>query len=110
MITISHTTTTLAATKAAANIPHACEMRVMPRINRSIGVYLNTCEKTAGGNPASRSRPELLHCERFVDQFLAVGHFTRELLVGAVLRDLEPGLVFGRGKGGDLDVVLLEDI
>src|SRR4051795_9797183 len=62
---------------------------------------------------AARSRPTevgLFHRKRRVDEPLTVGDLARELLVGALLRDLDPGIVLLRSEGRDLDIVLLEGL
>src|SRR5712691_9255328 len=100
---------TLAAIRPAANTPQICDSSVTPRMNRSIGRPLVPARQVTAGGSVRRPRPiRLFDRERLVDQLLAVGNFGGELLVGAVLGDLDPGVVFRRGQGRDLDIVLLE--
>src|SRR5829696_5767674 len=98
--------TTAAAVKVAAKIPQACEISFTPRMKWSTRVYPKPA--AVGGRPAGVGRPvlgiALFHRKRGVDQFLAVRHFAGESLVGALLRDLEPGVVLLRGQGDDLDI------
>src|SRR5581483_4707409 len=109
MNTIWQTIITLAAIKPAANRPQARDTSVMPRIKRSIGERFPLAPaKRIGGFNRRSSCSVSFHRQRFIDQLLAVGHFARELFIGAVLRDLQPRVVFGGTQGGDLDVVLLE--
>src|SRR5215216_5194068 len=100
--------TTAAAVRAAAKMPQACESSRTPRMRTSIGA------STLPEGRAGRHRPQvgdgLLHGKRRVDQLLAVGDLARELLVGALLRDLDPGIVLLGCEGRDLDVVLLEGL
>src|SRR5262249_42668605 len=90
-----HTTSTPAAISPAATKPHSCDSRLTAVTKRSTGL------------------PEplrLLDRERLVDQLLAVGHFLRELVVGAAARDLDPLLVLGWRQGHDLHLVVLEGL
>src|SRR5262245_5803947 len=72
--------------RPAAAMPQACDRRRTP---------WTKCSK-------------LLDAQRGVDELLAVGDFLRELLVRALLRHLNPCVVFGRRERHDLDLVLLE--
>src|SRR5262245_7354428 len=108
MNTISQTITTLAASKPAANTPQICESSVTPRTNRSIYRPLIPGHTTTVGPPVVAIPSFLFDGERFVDQLLSVGNFGGELLVGAFLGDLDPGVVFRRREGDHLDIVLLE--
>src|SRR3954468_4979622 len=86
--TISHTTSTPSAISPAAIKPQSCEtFRI-----------------------AWTKRSKLLDAQRLVDQLLAVGYVLRELLVGALLRDLEPLVVLGRCQRHHLDLVVLEHL
>src|SRR5215216_15534 len=100
--------TTAAAVRAAAKMPQACESSRTPRMRTSIG------PSTLPEGRAGRRRPGvgdgLLHGKRRIDELLAVGDLAGELLVRALLRDLDPGVVFLLGEGHDLDVVLLEGV
>src|SRR4051794_33446060 len=100
------TTSTAAAIKPAAMIPHSCEIILTVRMKRSMRPPARPwCLTAAGGG---RGRRILVEGERLLDQLLAVRHFVGELLVRALLRDLDPGLVFRRCQRRDFDVVLLE--
>src|SRR5215510_3049942 len=108
--TISQTITTLAASKPAANTPQICESSVTPRTYRSMYRPLIPGHTTTGGwaPPVVAIRSSLFDRECLVDQLLSVGNFGGELLVGAVLSDLDPGVVFRRRQGDHLDIVFLE--
>src|SRR5262245_742740 len=109
MNTISQTITTLAASKPAANTPQICESSVTPRTNRSMYRPLSpVTRRPAVGPPVVAIRSSLFDRERLVDQLLSVGNFGGELFVGAVLSDLDPGVVFRRRQGDHLDIVFLE--
>src|SRR5215213_1934347 len=104
-----HTTSTAAAIKPAAMIPQTCEMRVTIQMKRSMCPPTHAQRACSAGAPAGRPGGQAsLHGERRVDQLLAVRHLAGEVLVRAVLRDLDPGVVLGARHGRDLDVVLLK--
>src|SRR5262249_42237452 len=113
MNTISQTITTLAASKPAANTPQICEIRVTTRMNRSIlsPLPLPRSHDDRQARPAgpSRSAAALFDRKRLVDQLLSVGDFSSELLIGTVLGDFDPGVVFLRRQRDHVDIVLLED-
>src|SRR3954452_22238556 len=84
----------------------------MPRTNLSINTppSVPACHTTTG---ASVRRPgatdaALFDRKRLVDQLLSVGNLGCELFIGAVLRNLDPRVVFRRSQRDNLDIVLLE--
>src|SRR3954469_22888574 len=100
--------TTATAVSTAAKIPLASDSALTARMNISMEAGPPS-RKTAIGRPGAGRLPDVLfHGKRRVDQLLAVGDFARELLVRGLLRDLDPGVVLGRGQRRHLDIVLLE--
>src|SRR5262245_54850038 len=111
MNTISQTITTLAAISPAAKTTQICEISVTPRMKMSMYAPSGPRTRRPAGRPAGRLRSgaALLDRERLVDQLLAIRYFGGELLIGAVLRDLDPGLVFLGRQRDHFDIVLFED-
>src|SRR6201988_3021659 len=98
---------TLAAIRPAATTPQAREISVTPRIKLTMAQTPRGVAKRPAVTPPA-VRWDLFDCQGGVDQLLAVRHFACEGLVGAFLCDFQPGIVFFRRQGHDLDVVLLE--
>src|SRR2546421_10644380 len=107
-----HTTSTPRAIRPAAMKPHSCETALTARTKLSKGRVhrgVGTTNKGRLAPPFDVPGPRaLLDAQRRVDQLLAVRHFLGELGVGALPRNSEPLVVFGRGQRDHLDLVLLE--
>src|SRR5262249_27004974 len=111
MNTISQTITTLAAISPAAKTPQICEISVTPRMKMSMYAPSGPRTRRPAGRPAPRCRADaaLTDPRPLIDQLLAVRYFGSKLLIGAVVGDLDPGVVFRRRQRDHFDIVLLED-
>src|SRR5712691_2390110 len=105
-----HTTSTPAAIMPAATKPQSCEIRRTALTKRCVGAGTAGLLpwRWAGRAAPARETRALLDAQRGVDELLAVRHFLGELIVGALLGDLDPLVVLGRGERHHLDLVILE--